>query len=613
MVAPPVPAPYGRPMSKKSRTDEKSLADNQDQPAYMVLARKYRPGSFDELIGQNAMVQTLANAFRLGRIAQGFMLTGVRGVGKTTTARILARALNYETKEGGAEQGPTIDMPEPGVHCEAIMESRHVDVLEMDAAFHTGVDDIREIIESTRYKPISARYKVYIIDEVHMLSKSAFNALLKTLEEPPEHVKFIFATTEVQKVPVTVLSRCQRFDLKRIEMEELTKHFARISEKEGARIDEAALALIAQAAEGSVRDGLSILDQAIAHVGGEGEDKVSVDEVRLMLGLADRLRIFDLLEAVLKGDAAAAIKQAGALFVDGADPVRILVDLSESVHILTRRKILEDEGARALSEAERARAAQMAEKLSMPVLGRCWQMVLKGIEECGRAPNQMAALEMILVRIAYAADLPSPEELARILDEGANRSLPVQNDGQASAVSQGAGVQTRGRQELQGRDSRAGGRAETVASAAQKRNAPLKGEADNPICSFEDLAELIGREGGLVLKMAFEEYVKPVSFATGAIEIALAAGAPRGLANDIKRVLQKSTGENWIVAVSEQQGGQTLHEQKQQAYEKQLAEVKQHPLVKAALRQFPGARISDIRDIDRAEQAPGRKIQQEGE
>jgi len=585
-------------MSKKDKTDKKS----DEQPAYMVLARKYRPGNFDELIGQSAMVQTLANAFRLGRIAQGFMLTGVRGVGKTTTARILARALNYETKAGGKEQGPTIDMPSLGVHCQAIMESRHVDVLEMDAASHTGVDDIREIIESTRYKPISARYKVYIIDEVHMLSKSAFNALLKTLEEPPEHVKFIFATTEVQKVPVTVLSRCQRFDLKRVEMEELIKHFARISKDEGAVIDNEALALIAQAAQGSVRDGLSILDQAIAHTGGSGEEKVSGNDVRLMLGLADRMRIFGLLEVVLQGDAASALTQCEALFVDGADPSHILIDLSETVHILTRRKILEDEGAQALSEAERGRAVEMAAKLSMPVLARCWQMLLKGIDECGRAPDQMAAAQMVLVRIAYAADLPSPEELAQMFRERAGGEAVTANGGSDQGVPGGGATLSVGRGVVGSGNPSMGNRAEQgqpAASAVLQQSPPLHDESSNPICSFEDLADLIGHEGGLVLKIAFEENVQPIRFTQGTIEIALANGAPRGLANDIKRVLQKCTGENWIVAVSEQQGGETLHEQKQREHERELAKVKSHPLVKAALKQFPDARITDIRPIDR--------------
>jgi DNA polymerase III subunit gamma/tau len=577
--------------------------DSDEHPAYMVLARKYRPSNFDELIGQSAMVQTLANAFKLGRIAQGFMLTGVRGVGKTTTARILARALNYELDGSNKDDSaPTIDMPELGVHCQAIMESRHVDVLEMDAASHTGVDDIREIIESTRYKPISARYKVYIIDEVHMLSKSAFNALLKTLEEPPEHVKFIFATTEVQKVPVTVLSRCQRFDLKRIEMDELIKHFARIAGSEGASIDEEALALIAQAAEGSVRDGLSILDQAIAHA----KDKVSGDDVRLMLGLADRMRIFDLLTSVLKGDGAQALRQCEALFTDGAEPSRILIDLAETIHILTRKKVLDDRGAQALSEAERGRVEQMVGTLSMPVLSRCWQMLIKGIDECTKAPNQMAAVEMILIRIAFAADLPSPEELARALTEqGAGGGQAAASSG-ATAGGSGAGPRSRGVAAGQGSapnamdsSGAAGTGAFEATATAKKQPQTFSNSPASTISSFEDIAELIGRDGGLVLKIAFEENVRPISFEYRAIEIALVNEAPRGLANDIKRVLNNSTGENWVVAVSNQQSGETLHEKKQREHQIELDAVKQHPLVKAALKQFPDARITDIRAINR--------------
>ena len=587
-------------MSKKSKTSKKSAKAAVDQPSYMVLARKYRPSNFDELIGQEAMVQTLANAFKLGRIAQGFMLTGVRGVGKTTTARILARALNYQPQGSEvADSTPTIDMPETGVHCEAIMESRHVDVLEMDAASHTGVDDIREIIESTRYKPISARYKVSIVDEVHMLSKSAFNALLKTLEEPPEHVKFIFATTEVQKVPVTVLSRCQRFDLKRVGMDELVRHFATIAKAEGASLDEEALTLIAQAAGGSVRDGLSILDQAISH----GRDKVSGDDVRRMIGLADRMRIFDLVETVLKGDAAGALGQCEALYCDGAEPARILVELAEAVHILTRRKVLDDRGARALGEAERQRAAQMAEKLSMPVLSRCWQMLVKGIDECSRAPDQMAAVEMVLVRIAYAAELPSPEELARALGEGADRPGSAGPGGAgngASGISDSAG-------KAQALSSGGGGQPGSPVATAMTRPQPQPpaDEGLNDITGFEDLADLIGREGGLVLKIAFEENVRPVSFEPGAIEIALVNEAPRGLANDIKRVLDRATGTSWIVAVSDRQSGETLHEKKQREYQAELDRVSAHPLVRAALKHFPDARISDIREINRSEKDNG--------
>ncbi len=396
----------------------KSAASSPPAAPSLALARKYRPKTFAELIGQDAMVQTLRNAFASGRIAQAYMLTGVRGVGKTTTARLIARALNYVGPEG--DRGPSLDMAEEGEHCRAILESRHLDVVEMDAASHTGIDDIRDLIDSAHYKPNTARYKVYIIDEVHMLSKQAFNGLLKTLEEPPEHVKFIFATTEVRKVPVTVLSRCQRFDLRRIEIEALTAHLARIAEAEGASADRAGLVLIARASEGSVRDALSILDRAIAH----GAGKVDTDAVRGLLGLADRARIFDLLETVLKGDAGKALELLAALNRDGAEPAQIMADLAEAVHATTRLKVGGAEAADfTASEAEQARAAALADALSMPVLARAWQMLLKGHEEVRSSPRPLAAADMVLVRLAYAADLPSPGDLARRLADGPERNV----------------------------------------------------------------------------------------------------------------------------------------------------------------------------------------------
>ena len=381
--------------------------------SHAALARKYRPKVFPELIGQEAMVRTLRNAFASGRIAQAYMLTGVRGVGKTTTARLIARALNYEAP-GAA--GPTLDMAGEGVHCRAILESRHLDVVEMDAASHTGIDDIRELIDSAHYKPNTARYKVYIIDEVHMLSKQAFNGLLKTLEEPPEHVKFIFATTEARKVPVTVLSRCQRFDLKRIESGELAAHMASVVDQEGATAEPGALALIARAAEGSVRDALSILDRAIAF----GSGKVETDAVRGLLGLADRVRIFDLLETVLKGDAGGALSQLAELNRDGAEPGQVITDLGDAVHAVTLVKAAGAASADpTASEAERARATDLAARLSMPALARAWQMLLKGHEEVRASPRPLAAADMVLVRLAYASDLPPPSELARRLRDGA--------------------------------------------------------------------------------------------------------------------------------------------------------------------------------------------------
>ena len=383
-----------------------------------MLARKYRPSSFDDLIGQEAMVRTVSNAFETGRIPQAWILTGVRGVGKTTTARILARALNYE-KPDGSVKGPTIHMPDLGVHCQAIMESRHMDVLEMDAASHTGVDDVRQINDSVRYAPASARYKVYIIDEVHMLSTAAFNAFLKTLEEPPEHAKFVFATTEIRKVPVTVLSRCQRFDLRRVEADVLMDHLGNIAKKEGVEVEPEALGIIARAAEGSVRDSLSLFDQAIAHAAG----LVRADAVRQMLGLADRTRVIDLFEHLARGDIASAFGEFRAQYDVGADPVVVLSDLAEFVNFVTRVKIVPATADNvAFGETERVRAREFAAKLSMRVLSRMWQMLLKGIAEVQTATRPAAAAEMVLVRIAYVADLPTPDEAIRMLDQNGGGS-----------------------------------------------------------------------------------------------------------------------------------------------------------------------------------------------
>src|SRR5712672_1062178 len=383
------------------------------QVAYRVLARKYRPANFGDLIGQDAMVRTISNAFEAARIPQAWILTGVRGVGKTTTARILARALNFELPDGSIT-GPAIRMPVIGVHCQAIMESRHIDVIEMDAASHNGVDDVRQINDAIRYAPVSARYKVYILDEVHMLSTQAFNALLKTLEEPPPHAKFIFATTEIRKVPITILSRCQRFDLRRVDAGVLVKHLEGIAAKEKIEVDAEAFALIARAAEGSVRDSLSLLDQAIAHAAGP----VRAEHVRQMLGLADRARVIDLFEALMRGDVAAALNELRAQYDTGADPAVVLTDLAEFTHFVTRVKVVPtvaDDAA--LIEVERTRGRGFAEKLSVRVLSRTWQMLLKGIAEVTAAGRPLAAAEMVLVRIAYAADLPTPEDVIRSLDD----------------------------------------------------------------------------------------------------------------------------------------------------------------------------------------------------
>src|SRR6267378_2757402 len=393
---------------------------------YRVLARKYRPSSFEDLIGQDAVVRTVSNAFETGRIPQAWILTGVRGVGKTTTARILARALNYELPDGSIT-GPVIKMPALGVHCQAIMESRHIDVTEMDAASHNGVDDVRQINDAVRYAPVSARYKVYILDEVHMLSGAAFNALLKTLEEPPPHAKFVFATTEIRKVPVTVLSRCQRFDLRRVEAGTLVAHLEGIAAKETITAEPEALALIARAAEGSVRDALSLLDQAIAHAAGS----VRAEDVRQMLGLADRSRVIDLFEALMKGDIAGALKELRDQYDSGADPAVVLNDLAEFTHFVTRVKIVPAVADdRSLAEAERTRGRTFAAALSMRVLARAWQMLFKGLPEVQSAAKPIAAAEMVLVRLAYAADLPTPDEVVRSL---------TSHDSAAAARPQGGG------------------------------------------------------------------------------------------------------------------------------------------------------------------------------
>ncbi|HTQ82149.1 MAG TPA: DNA polymerase III subunit gamma/tau, partial [Pseudolabrys sp.] len=424
-------------------SDAVQSASPEAATGYRVLARKYRPASFADLIGQDAMVRTISNAFESGRIPQAWILTGVRGVGKTTTARILARALNYELPDGSVK-GPTIAMPVMGVHDQAIMESRHLDVLEMDAASHNSVDDVRQINDAIRYAPVSARYKVYILDEVHMLSGAAFNALLKTLEEPPPHAKFIFATTEIGKVPVTVLSRCQRFDLRRVDAALLVKHLQDIAAREAIEAEPEALALIARAAEGSVRDALSLFDQAIAHAGvetGAGRQKVAgkvfAEDVRQMLGLADRVRIVDLFEALMKGDAAAALKELREQYDIGADPAVVLGDLAEFTHIVTRVKVVPSVADDvSLSEAERVRGRAFAVQLSMRVLSRVWQMLLKGLTEVKEAGRPLAAAEMVLVRIAYAADLPTPDEVIRSLGEDSNAVARPQGNGGANAPAQ---------------------------------------------------------------------------------------------------------------------------------------------------------------------------------
>ncbi len=472
---------------------------NDTAPGYQVLARKYRPASFDDLIGQEPMVKTLKNAFAAGRIPHAWMLTGVRGVGKTTTARILARGLNYQTEAGDGE--PTVDLSTEGVHCRAIMEGRHPDVIEMDAASHTGIDDIRDIIDSARYAPVSARYKVYIIDEVHMLSKQAFNGLLKTLEEPPPHVKFVFATTEIRKVPVTVLSRCQRFDLRRIDAALLIAHLSGIAEKEGVEAEPEALRQIARAAEGSARDALSILDQAIAYGGG----KVEAATVQDMLGLADRARIVDLFEHVMTGDTAAALAEMAAQYEAGADPTVVLIDLADFTHYVTRMKLAPNAaGQAAISETERVRGASFAEALSLRVLSRAWQMLVKGIEETTEAPRPLAAAEMVLVRLCHAADLPTPDEAIRMLGEGGGASASPSPA--ASAAARPAPRASAPRAIAGGAAQRAQAQAVPVAEIA---------EGEPELKSFDDLIARARKERDRLLVFALERQDAAGAFRAG--------------------------------------------------------------------------------------------------
>jgi len=578
------------------------VAHDNDSPAetepYRVLARKYRPQSFDDLIGQEAMVTTLANAFETGRIAQAYMLTGVRGVGKTTTARIIARALNYATPGAAPDEGsPTIRMPELGEHCRAIMESRHVDVIEMDAASNTGIDDIREIIESARYRPASARYKVYIIDEVHMLSKAAFNGLLKTLEEPPPHVKFVFATTEVRKVPVTVLSRCQRFDLRRIDSDLLVDHFGKIAGREGAEVAEDALVLIARAAEGSVRDGLSLLDQAIAL--GRGE-QISADQVRDMLGLADRARTIDLLDHIMKGDVAAALTEFKAQHDAGADPAHVLVDLAQLVHWLTRLKIVAaaaDDPT--MSEAERTRGIEMAQALNMRVLARAWQMLLKGIDETNAAHNPGAAADMVLVRLCHVSDLPAPEELVRrIAGEAREQDSAAPPPGAPSPQTERRPDASRTNAPMRSQAPVAQPDTGASAPALDRQDQPVMevAEQEQPqLQSFADLVALAEDRRDLLIKSELERFVRPVSFRPGHIEINLEDGANPRIVNDLAKRLRDWTGERWVVALSQVEGEKTIYEEARARETALMEEALRHPVVAAALETFPGAKVEAVR------------------
>ena len=594
---------------------------------YRVLARKYRPLTFSGLIGQDTMVRTLTNAIETDRLAHAYLLTGVRGVGKTTTARIIARALNCIGADG--KGGPTPDPCGVCEHCVAITEDRHMDVLEMDAASRTGVDDIRELIAGTSYKPVSARNKVYIIDEVHMLSGAAFNALLKTLEEPPEHVKFIFATTEARKIPITVLSRCQRFDLRRVGEETLASYLTDIAAKEEAGIGQRALALIARAADGSVRDALSLLDQAIAHgAGGEAQGEIDEDQVRAMLGLADRTRIFDLFEAVMKGEIKQALEILEEQHDAGADAAIVLSDLLELTHWLTRVNIAPEVADDiSVPEAERVRGKKFAEGLAMPVLARAWQMLLKGLAEAQRAPNPLQAAEMVLVRIAYAAELPAPAEIIKSLQqtgEAATRTPAPKPDAPGlappeSLASRPMPVEPKpmGPRPVENVPSALGSPGANLALKPESEPVPETPVPETPVPetveperaadapspdaprpgSFEEVVELFAAKREAVLQGHLLSEVHLVRFEPGRIEFRPGAHAPRDLANRMGELLSRWTQVRWVVSVSAETGAPSLAEQAEGARRKRRNEAARHPLVRAALETFPGAKITEVRDI----------------
>lgn len=556
---------------------------------YRVLARKYRPANFAELIGQDAMVRTLGNAIAQRRIAHAFVLTGVRGVGKTTTARIIARGLNCTGPD--AKDGPTLSPCGVCENCRAIAEDRHPDVIEMDAASRTGIDDIRELIDGVRYLPTMARNKIYIVDEVHMLSDKAFNALLKTLEEPPPQVVFIFATTEIRKVPVTVLSRCQRFDLRRIESEPMVAHLAAIAAKEKVAAEAPALALIARAAEGSVRDALSLLDQAIAHGGG----KVAEAPVRDMLGLADRLRVHTLFETIMKGEVAKALAELRAQYDLGVDPVVVLQDLLEISHLLTRLKVAaEGVDLAAMSADERSGATRLAETLSVPTLARAWQMLLKGLRETREAPSPVAAAEMALIRLAYASDLPTPADLVRKF-EGKDIA-PAPAPSPAATIGAPSNQTPRPTQQIraEGPTQR---RSDATAPALATETQPSAAATASPIRSFADLVAMAEAKNEAILLANLIANVRPVRFEPPRFEFCPTERAPRQLSGQIKEKLSAWTGLNWAVVVSSEAGEPTIAEKRAGEKDRVFAGVLEEPLVKAALAIFPGAELRDVREV----------------
>ena len=553
----------------------------EEKTSYQVLARKYRPETFSDLIGQEAMVRTLKNAFDADRIAQAFMMTGIRGVGKTTTARIIAKGMNCIGLEG--KTGPTTSPCGQCEHCVAISEGRHVDVLEMDAASRTGVDDIREIIDSVHYRAASARFKIYIIDEVHMLSNNAFNALLKTLEEPPAHVKFIFATTEIRKVPVTVLSRCQRFDLRRIEPEEMIKMLQNLAKLENANISNEALALITRASEGSARDAQSLLDQAISHGAGE----TNVDQVRSMLGLADRGRVMDLFEFIMRGQAEEALNELGSQYSDGADPIGIIRDLAEITHWVSVIKITPDAADDpTVSPDEKARGQSFSQSLSMRVLTRTWQLLLKALDEISSAPNSMMAAEMAIIRITHVSDLPSPGELVKKLTNSQSDNTVVKKES-----SEGDTKNTTSSNYIQAPSKETN-------STSIDGNTALALDAETLALqypTFESVLEIIRKFRDMKLLIDVENSIRLSSYMPGRIEFTPTKDAPKDLAQRLGQLLQSWTGFRWAVTVVSHCSAKTIQEHRN-AEEAQLElDAKLHPFVKTVFEKFPKASITEIK------------------
>ncbi len=565
--------------------------------SYQVLARKYRPQTFEDMIGQEALVTTLTNAFKVGRVAHAFMLTGVRGIGKTTTARLLARALNYETD---TLKEPSVNLGTPGIHCGSIMASTHMDVLEMDAASRTGVENMREMLDGVRYAPVSARYKVYIIDEVHMLSTGAFNALLKTLEEPPDHAKFIFATTEIRKVPITVLSRCQRFDLRRVEADVLATHLRGITNKEGAHIDDEALALIARAAEGSVRDSLSLLDQAIVQEN-EVNGDVSADDVRNMLGLADRVRVLDLFAHAAKGDGKSALLEMRSQYADGADPAIVMRDLLDICHDVTRAKTLGADAGFDAAPDQVTRMQALAEDLSTGQLTRIWQLLMKAHNDVRLAPVPLAAAEMALLGIAVAGQLPPPEMATKLIEalrDGTISSAPAspttapQSNTATSAAPQHSAPSSPPAPAPQMSASSNPG----PAMSAQPRAEAAPAQASHHHIELKTLEDLVRalEPKDIALASDIKRYVQPISFRAGNIKFQPADDAPISLTGKIVAALQDLTGAMWIVSPEKSGGGETLKAREKREREERDAKDRAHPAFAHPL--FKGAKLIEIRE-----------------